>query len=71
MADSIEPKRGRGLSTLDGALVAAGVIGGILVILWVAKAVFGLVLFAFKIVVLVVVVAVIVRLVHLFTRGRS
>ncbi|MHB8329893.1 MAG: hypothetical protein ACYDD6_09785 [Acidimicrobiales bacterium] len=70
MAESIEPK-GRGLSTLDGVLVVAGVVGGILVVLWLLHAVVGLILFAFKVAVLVVVVAVIVRLVHRLTRSKS
>jgi len=64
----VEKSRGSGLSLLDTALVAAAVIGGVLVVLWVVRAVAGLFLFAFKLVILVVVVAVIVRIVHLFTR---
>lgn len=71
MARSIERRRGGAISTLDKALVAAGVVGGILVILWAVHAVLGLALFAFKVAVLVVVVALAVRLVHVFTRGRS
>ena len=70
MAGSIEKKGGGGLSTLDTALVVAGVVGGIFVILWVVHAVLGLVLLAFKVVVLVVVVALAFRLFHLVTRGR-
>ena len=57
-----------GLSLLDTALVVAAVVGGIFVVLWLAHAVLGLVLFAFKIAILVVVVAVIVRIVHVFSR---
>jgi hypothetical protein len=57
-----------GLSFLDTALVAAAVVGGILVVLWVAHAVVGLVLFAFKVAVLAVVVFAVVRLVHLLSR---
>lgn len=68
MANSIEPRSKGRMSTLDKALVGAGVVGGIFVILWVAHAVLGLVLFAFKVVVLVVVVALVVRLVHVFSR---
>lgn len=68
MAKSIEPRSKGRMSTLDKALVGAGVVGGIFVILWVAHAVLGLVLFAFKVVVLVVVVALVIRLVHVFSR---
>ena len=60
--------KGSGLSLLDTALVVAAVVGGIFVVLWLAHAVLGLVLFVFKIAILVVVVAVIVRVVHAFTR---
>jgi hypothetical protein len=56
-----------GLSLLDTALVVAAVVGGIFVVLWLAHAVLGLALFAFKIAILVVVVAVIVRIVHIFS----
>ena len=65
---TIERKRSGGLRTLDTVLVTAGVVGGVLVVLWLVHAVVGLLLFAFKVAVLVVVVAVVVRLVHLFTR---
>ena len=68
MSGAIEKKRGGGLSTLDTALVVAGIVGGIFVVLWVVKAVVGLALFAFKIAVLVVVVALAVRLFRVFTR---
>ena len=71
MAQSIEPKRRGALSTLDRALVVAGIVGGIFIVLWVVGAVAHLVLFAFKVVVLVVVVALVVRLVHLFSRNRD
>lgn len=60
--------KGSGLSLLDTALVVAAVVVGIFFVLWIAHAVLGLALFAFKIAILVVVVAVIVRVVHLFTR---
>ena len=63
--------KGSGMSLLDAALVVAAVVVGIFVVLWLAHAVLGLVLFAFKIAILVVVVAVIVRVVHLFTRHRD
>ena len=57
-----------GLSLLDTVLVAAAVVGGILVVLWVAGAVVGLVLFAFKLAILAVVVFALFRLVRLFSR---
>jgi len=63
--------KGSGLSVLDTALVVAAVIGGIFVLLWIAHAVLGVVLFAFKVVILVVVVAVIVRVVHAFSRHKD
>jgi len=59
------------MRTLDTVLVTAGVVGGVLVVLWLLHAVVGLILFAFKVAILVVVVAVIVRMVHLFTRHKS
>ena len=71
MAESMEPRRAGGLSTVDKLLLTAGVVGGIFVILWVAKAVVGLVLLAFKVAILVVVVLAVVRLVHLFSRRSS
>lgn len=68
---TIERKRSGGMRTLDTLLVTAGVVGGVLVVLWLVHAVVGLLLFAFKVAILVVVVAVIVRLVHVMTRkGR-
>ena len=63
--------KGSGLSVLDTALVVAAVVGGIFVVLWVAHAVFGLVLFAFKVAILVVIVAVIGRIVHATRRSRD
>lgn len=71
MAGSIEKRRSGGISTLDTALVVAGIVGGIFVILWAVRAVVGLALFAFKLAILVVVVALVVRLFHVFTRGRD
>lgn len=71
MAGSIEKRRSGGISTLDTALVVAGIVGGIFVVLWVVRAVVGLALFAFKLAILVVVVALAIRLFHLFTRGRG
>jgi hypothetical protein len=71
MGESIEPRRAGGLSTVDKLLVTAGVVGGIFVVLWVARAVVGFVLHVFELVILVVVVLAVVRLVHLFSRrGR-
>jgi hypothetical protein len=63
--------KGSGLSVLDTALVVAAVVGGIFVVLWIAHAVIGLVLLAFKVAILVVIVAVIVRIVHAFGRNRD
>lgn len=71
MAESIEPRRTGGLSTVDKLLVTAGVVGGIFVVLWVARAVVGLALLVFKVAILVVVVMAVARLLHLFSRrGR-
>ncbi|MDE3085310.1 MAG: hypothetical protein KGJ77_00975 [Acidobacteriota bacterium] len=71
MAESIEPRRAGGLSTVDKLLVTAGVVGGIFVVLWVARAVVGLFLLVCKIAILVVVILAVVRLLHLFSRrGR-
>ena len=68
--NDLEKRKGSRVSTLDTVLVAAAVIGGVLVALWVLKAVAGLVLFAFKLAILVVVVLVIVRIVRMFSRSR-
>jgi hypothetical protein len=65
---STSDTKGSGLSLLDTALVVAAVIGGIFIALWIFHAVIGLALFAFKIAILVVIVAVIVRVVHAFSR---
>ena len=67
----VKETRKSGLSVLDTALVVAAVVGGIFVVLWVAHAVIGLVLFAFKVAILVVIVAVIVRIVHATSRHRG
>ena len=64
----IERKKGTRIGVLDTVLVTAGVVGAILVVLWALKVVAGLILFAFKLAVLVVVVLVIIRIVHVFTR---
>jgi Flp pilus assembly protein TadB len=63
---TIEHRRSGGLRMLDTLLVAAGVVCGILVVVWLVHALF----FVFKVVIFVVVVAILVRLVHLLTRGR-
>ncbi|HMK62885.1 MAG TPA: hypothetical protein VK386_04630 [Acidimicrobiales bacterium] len=70
MANSIEPRKKGGLSVLDTALIGAGVVGGVLVLLWIFSAVAHVVLLVFKVAILVILVALVVRLVHLFTRGR-
>lgn len=68
---TIERRRSGGMRTLDTILVTAGVVGGVLVVLWAVHAVVGLALFVFKVAILVVVVALVVRLVHLFSRRGS
>lgn len=65
---AIEKKKGSGMGVLDTVLVAAAVIGGVLVVLWAVKAVAGLILFAFKLAIVVVVVLVVIRIVHALTR---
>jgi hypothetical protein len=65
---STSDTKGSGLSVFDTALVVAAVIGGIFVALWIFHAVIGLVLLAFKIAILVVIVAVVVRVFHAFSR---
>lgn len=67
---TVEKRRGGPMAALDTALVAAAVIGGILLVLWVVGAVVGLLRLGFEIVVLVVVVALVVRLVHAVSRHR-
>jgi cobalamin biosynthesis protein CobD/CbiB len=64
----LEKRKGSRVSVLDGVLVTAAVVGVIFVLLWVLKAVAGLILFAFKLAILVVVIAVIVRAFHHFSR---
>jgi hypothetical protein len=64
----VEGKKKSGFGLLDAVLLVAAVVGGILVLLWVLKAVAGVILFAFKLAILVVVVLVIVRIVHAVTR---
>jgi hypothetical protein len=64
----IERKKGSRIGVLDTVLVTAGVVGAVLVVLWALRVVAGLILFAFKLAVLVVVVLVIIRIVHVVTR---
>jgi fatty acid desaturase len=68
MANQPETRKSSGMRGLDTVLVVAGVIGAVLVGLWVFHAIVGLVLWAFKIAILVVIVLVLVRLV---TRNRD
>ena len=63
--------KGSGLSLLDTGLVVAGVVGGVLVVLWIVHAVVGALLFGFKVAVVVVVVALAVRVVHALSRNRD
>jgi hypothetical protein len=63
--------KGSRLSVLDTALVAAAVVGGIFVVLWIMHAVLGWILFAVKIAVLVVIVVVFARIVHAVRRSRD
>ncbi len=56
---------------LDTVLVGAGVVGAVFVLLWVVGAVAHLVLLAFKVAIFVIAVMLVIRLVHLFTRGRK
>lgn len=68
---TVERKRSGGLRTIDRALMVAGIVGGVLVILWAFARLAHLVVDVFKIAILVIVVMLVVRLVHLFTRGRK
>ncbi len=65
---STSDTRGSRLSLFDTALVVAVVVGALFVGLWIFHAVIGLVLWVFKIAILVVVVAVIVRVFHALSR---
>jgi len=69
--NELEKRKGSKVSVLDAVLVTAAVVGGVLVLLWALKVVAGLILFAFKLAIVVVVVAVIIRIVHAFGRHRS
>ena len=66
--NELEKKRGSGVGVLDAVLVTAAVVGGVLGLLWALRVVAGLILFAFKLAIIVVVVAVIIRIVHIFSR---
>lgn len=68
---TIERRRSGGLRTVDRLLVGAGVVGGVLVVLWAVHAVIGIALWVFKVAIIVVVVAAVVRLVHLLSRKSS
>ena len=54
---------------IDTVLVGAGVVGAILVILWVVGAVAHAVLFAFKVAIVVILVMGLVRLFHHLSRS--
>jgi hypothetical protein len=63
--------KGSGLSVLDTALVVAALVGAVLVVLWLAHAVVGLVLFGFKVAILAVVVFAVLRLLRIVGRQRD
>jgi hypothetical protein len=63
MANKPESTKSSAMRTFDTVLVIAGVIAAVFVGLWVFHAIFGLVLWFFKIAILAVIVIVIVRLV--------
>lgn len=67
MTNQPETRKSSAMRTLDTVLVVAGVIGAIMIGLWVFHAIFGLVLWFFKIAILAIVVVVLVRL---FSRSR-
>jgi hypothetical protein len=67
MANQPETRSGA-MRTLDTVLVVGGVIAAVMIGLWAVHAIVGLVLWGFKIAIIVVVVAVLVRL---LTRSRS
>jgi hypothetical protein len=68
MANLPDTRRGGAMRTLDTVLVVGGVIAVVMVGLWLFHAIVGLVLWGFKIAIIVVVVAVLVRL---LTRSRN
>jgi fatty acid desaturase len=63
MANKPDTTKSSAMRTFDTVLVIAGVIAAVFVGLWVFHAIFGLVLWFFKIAILAVIVIVIVRLV--------
>jgi fatty acid desaturase len=63
MANKPDTTKSSAMRTFDTVLVVAGVIAAVFVGLWVFHAIFGLVLWFFKIAILTVIVIVIVRLV--------
>ena len=67
MASQPETKSGA-MRAFDTVLVVAGVIAAVMIGLWVFHAIVGLVLWGFKIAIIVVVVALIVRF---LTRSRN
>jgi fatty acid desaturase len=67
MANEPDTTKGSAMRTIDTVLVVAGVIAAVLVGLWAFHAIVGIVLWFFKIAILVIVVAVLYRLV---TRHR-
>ena len=63
--------KGSGLSVFDSALVVAAIVGAIFVVLWLAHAVVGLVLFGFKLAILAVVVFAVLRLLRIVGRRHD
>jgi hypothetical protein len=52
---------------LDTLLVGAGVVGAVFIVLWIIH----IAVFAFKVAIFVIAVMLVIRLVHLLTRGRK
>ncbi|HXW33623.1 MAG TPA: hypothetical protein VEJ87_03525 [Acidimicrobiales bacterium] len=71
MSDLPEEKKKGGHGVLDTVLIAGAVVAGIFIVLWIAKAVLGTALFVFKIAILVVVVALVIRLFHWIRGGKD
>jgi fatty acid desaturase len=67
MANVPETRKSSTMKTVDTVLVIAGVIAAVMIGLWVFDAIVGIVLWIFKIAILLFVVFVLVRL---FTRNR-
>jgi hypothetical protein len=70
MAETGQKSRSFGLRVLDFVLLAVGALIAVLVALWIVHIVFGILAFAFKVVVVVAVVAAAVWLFRLLTRRR-